>query len=195
MIPPRWRPGPARLWQMAVAGFSLVLAADFALKDEQVALGVIEAILGVGLLIATFLLSGLRLPYPGLETTLRLVFWNIVLAVACGIGFFFVGPAVGGTIGFGLLFLVGMWLVILAAQFARRRPVVLAVAAIAGTLFALQVAVYVFLLVASKGGSTLPFGIHLAVVAIVGPAILVWLVIAKRKRWHAEPPIEPTDDR
>ena len=34
-----------------------------------------------------------------------------------------------------------------------------------------------------------------AVVAVAGPAMLAWLVIAKRKRWRAEPPIEPTDER
>jgi len=195
MNEPRWRPSPARLWQMVVAGFSLVLAADIAFNSDQAALAVIEATLGIGLLIAALLLSGLKLPYTGLETTLRLVFWNIVLAVACGIGLLFVGPVVGSTIGFGLLFLIGLWLVILAARFARRRPVVLAVAATAGLLFTLQVAVYVFLLVLSKGDSKLPFGIHLAVVAVAGPAMLAWLVIAKRKRWRAEPPIEPTDER
>ena len=182
----RWRPSSERLWSIAGYGFALVLAADAAFKEDQAALAVVEAILGIGILLVTYVLSGLRVPYPSLETTLRIMLWNIVLAVACGIGFFFVGPVVGGTIGFGLPFLLGLWLVILAARFAIHRAVVLAVATLAGILFVLQAAFYVFLLVGAKGESPLPFGVHLAVVAVAGPALLAWLILAKRRRWNGE---------
>lgn len=186
----RWRPGSERLWSIAGYGFALVLAADAAFKEDQVALAVVEAILGVGILLATYLLSSLRVPYPGLQATLEFTFWNIALLVAFVVVFlaggFAFGEGFNATLAFGLPCLAGAWLVVLAARFARRRSVVLAMAAVAGLLFAAQCAFYGFALSGGQRGSIVPFGIHLAVVAVAGPALLAWLILAKRRRWNGE---------
>lgn len=187
MIPPRWRPGSRRLWSIAGYGFALLVAVEDALRDEQWSLAVVEATLGIGILIAVLLLSGVRIPVPGLETVLRVTLWNIVLATVCAVGLFFVGPVLGETLGFSLPGLAGLWLVVLAARFATSRGAIHAVAVVSGLLFLVQAAIYTGMVVFITGNpeQRLRYAILLAVVVLAGSGLVAWLVAAKRRRWSA----------
>ena len=120
---------------------------------------------------------------------IRLVAWNlgfIAAFAALVVVVMRVSSSAGDTMGLMLPAILAVWLLFLGALYAGRRGAVIAVAAVAGVLFAVQAALLVLLTWFSQGFGgrthhTAVYEVLLLWVALGAPALVWWFVRAKRQ--------------
>ena len=120
---------------------------------------------------------------------IRVILWNVVFVVFLTALVFFcavwvehwfpgVGRGVSDAIGLSVPFVVGCWLLLLGAKFAKRRASVIAVAVVSSVLVLIQCALLEFFILYSQGfdntRSTIHFELLPLLVLATGVALVWW---------------------
>jgi hypothetical protein len=104
-------------------------------------LAVVLGSLGLGFVLAGVLSSEATLLHKAAQDLPKIMLWNLMFVAGVVAVTIFVDRALSDSVGITMPYIVALWLLVVGARFANRRPSVIAIAIIAGFLLLLQCAI------------------------------------------------------
>lgn len=102
---------------------------------------VVQGSVGLGFLLAGGLSSEATLQHKATQDFLNIILWNVMFVVSVVVVAISVDRGLYDSIGLSMPYIGALWLLVVGARFASKRPSVMAIAIIAGLLLLLQCAI------------------------------------------------------